>query len=647
MKKILFIPLVLLISCFTLKAADFYLMYDPNCMNRLVYRSQVGTELVKYSIQLNQKEQIMLEVPAEDQGRMQSFLPRQAFRCGNTFISQNLTSILQNTMNNVYLVKPVSNNGYRILPVRSYDYYLQEGNYLAYTGQQFRFTFSPTQATIGQDLSSNDPRGRVTFEGRIKYNCADALLFKQNSSLSSNASIDIVFVPQLGVVEQKSPQFNNTLQLVQVNDMAAATFLQQQFCPNNQMDPTAGLQDYGDGAFNQPSTDGMGSRGEPQQPTAKYHIVEKGETLYGIARKYDININDLRNWNGMKPNSSFLRTGTKLRVSTFTEEFSSRSVSSYDMPMSNRPTFKNNSNILPAWKTTSGLHIVKPGETLNSIAQMYGYTEERFRDFNNLAPNFSLREGQRLKTDHCIPNGTSNNINSFDPSNYNDNSFQPSQPDFNVNSPSGVESGNANFDDQFFNRNSRNDIYNFSPNREMNQGVSSPSSNQSEQFEPYSIFNNQSDNAGNMNTSKGGNNVNISPSQYDYQPSNSFGNPVPNTASPKTYDNSGSRREPFQDLNSPVPGVNPNSPGNQNSSMDRFNVSPPQNQNSQNNFRLGGTTEYYNTPGNAKRISHIVQQGETIETIARKYDIPLNRLLELNRMKRGDTVLPDQRIFLN
>ncbi len=650
MRKILFIPLFLLIGCFTLEAADFYLMYDPNCMNRLVYQSQVGAEIVKYSIQLSDKEQIMLEVPSEEQGRLQSFLPSQAFRCGNSFISQNLTGILQNKTNNVYLVKPASNNGYQILPVRSYDYYLQEGNYMAYNGQQFRFTFSPTQAAIGQDLSSNDPRGRVTFEGRIQYNCANALLFKQSSSLSPNASIDIVFVPQLGVVEQKSPQFNNTLKLVQVNDMATATFLQQQFCPNaNQITDNTGLTDYSKGAFQQPQppSDILDSRGEQQQKTAQFHVVEKGETLYGIARKYDVDIDNLRNWNDMAPNSSFLRTGTKLRVGPFTEDFSSRSVSNYDMPMNNRPVFKNQSSILPAWKTTSGIHVVKPGETLNSIAQMYGYTPERFRDFNNLAPNVRLREGQRLSSDHCITNGNAVNDNTFSPENYNDNSFQPSQPDFFIDKPSGAQQGNSNYDNQFFNRSARPGNYNFSSPGELNQDNTAPPSNQTETFEPYSIFNNEGNTNINSNTAKGGSNLNISPSQYDNMGSrnNSFGTPVPNTAAP-AIDNTGTRREPFQNFNSPVPGVNPSGPVNPNSNPNRFNVSPPT-KNDSNTFRLGGTTEFYNTPGSARRISHIVQQGETIETIARKYDIPLSRLLELNQMKRGDTVLPDQRIFLN
>ena len=644
----------MLIGCFTLEAADFYLMYDPNCMNRLTYRSQVGNETIKYSLQLNDNEQVMLEVGSEEQANVQSFLPRQAFRCGNSFISENLTSILQNSMNTVYLVKPAANNAYQIIPVKTYDYYLQEGNYLVYNGQQFRFSFSPTLAAVGQDLSSNDPRGKVQFEGRIKYNCADALLFKQSTDLSASSNTDVIFVPQLGVVEQKSLQFNNTIQLVQVNNMAINTFLQQ-FCAENQVNNnTAGLNNYGSGAFNNPQQDILNSRGQGQQQptgqqTAEYHAVEKGETLFGIARKFSIKIEDLRNWNDIASNSSFIKTGTKLRVSPFTNDFTSRSVSSYEAPFPNKPMFNNNSGLLPAWKTTSGVHVVKPGENLVSIAQMYGYTMDRFTDFNNLAPNTQLREGQILKTTDCeTTNNSTGAVNNNNTNTFN-STVQPSQPEFQYNNPS-VNDANANYDANFFTRGSQT-----TPQTTTNYNYSQPSNSTSspktDAFEPYSIFNNEGNTENNQLQT---NNLNISPSQYNApntNPVNSFGTPVPNTAAPK-INSSGNAREPFRDLNSPVPGVNTNSPTTSGNSLDRFNAAPPQNNNTQ-NFTMGGTTDYYNNnntannTGNAQRISHIVKQGETMDAIARKYNIPLQKLLDLNRMKRGESVLPNQRIYLN
>ena len=57
----------------------------------------------------------------------------------------------------------------------------------------------------------------------------------------------------------------------------------------------------------------------PQKPAAsvekKYHTVQKGETLYGISKKYGISVEELRKLNNLSKDPS-LRTGQKLLVSS-------------------------------------------------------------------------------------------------------------------------------------------------------------------------------------------------------------------------------------------------------------------------------------------------------------------------------------------
>lgn len=49
------------------------------------------------------------------------------------------------------------------------------------------------------------------------------------------------------------------------------------------------------------------------RPTV-YHVVEKGDTLYGISRKYDISLNDLLQLNNLKKTSA-IHPGEKLKLS--------------------------------------------------------------------------------------------------------------------------------------------------------------------------------------------------------------------------------------------------------------------------------------------------------------------------------------------
>jgi LysM repeat protein len=68
----------------------------------------------------------------------------------------------------------------------------------------------------------------------------------------------------------------------------------------------------------QPTAESKAKPPAPSKPTAsaekKYHTVQKGETLYGISKKYGISVEELRKLNNLSKDPS-LRTGQKLLVS--------------------------------------------------------------------------------------------------------------------------------------------------------------------------------------------------------------------------------------------------------------------------------------------------------------------------------------------
>ena len=51
-----------------------------------------------------------------------------------------------------------------------------------------------------------------------------------------------------------------------------------------------------------------------EAPPATYHVVKKGDTLGGIAKKYGRSVKQLMAWNGLK-NANTLRIGQRIRVS--------------------------------------------------------------------------------------------------------------------------------------------------------------------------------------------------------------------------------------------------------------------------------------------------------------------------------------------
>lgn len=99
----------------------------------------------------------------------------------------------------------------------------------------------------------------------------------------------------------------------------------------------------------------------------KTHTVQKGETLYSIAREYNINIKDLKDWNDLPDNN--LSVGQVL-VLKKTDTSSGTKESSND-----------NKNIKHSGKT----HTVSASETLYSISRTYDISVEDLKSWNNLS----------------------------------------------------------------------------------------------------------------------------------------------------------------------------------------------------------------------------------------------------------------------
>jgi membrane-bound lytic murein transglycosylase D len=104
------------------------------------------------------------------------------------------------------------------------------------------------------------------------------------------------------------------------------------------------------------------------------HTVQPKETLYAIARMYNIGVMDLVNWNDLD-----LQQGIKPgQVLKLTE----------NQPVKNEPA--------PEKILSEQVHEVKSSDTLYSIARQYGVTIKEIMDWNE-KKDFSLAVGEKLK----------------------------------------------------------------------------------------------------------------------------------------------------------------------------------------------------------------------------------------------------------
>lgn len=115
-------------------------------------------------------------------------------------------------------------------------------------------------------------------------------------------------------------------------------------------------------------------KGQPPKVTADgvVHKVAAKETLFSIARQYNVSVDDIKAWNNLKETSLNLGQEIVIRKKTITETVTE-----------------------PTSPTSASTHTVAPKETLFSIARQYGMTVSKLKEWNALDGN-ELKIGQVL-----------------------------------------------------------------------------------------------------------------------------------------------------------------------------------------------------------------------------------------------------------
>jgi LysM repeat protein len=131
---------------------------------------------------------------------------------------------------------------------------------------------------------------------------------------------------------------------------------------------------------------------KPQQPGAKLHRVEKGETLFSIATKYGVSVDDLKKWNNKTDNS--LALDEKLIVEDpeqYRKPDETPIVKNDEKKENNFKQDPKQQN--PEYDTL--FHVVKDGEDLYSISRQYEMTIIDIVALNEIQ-KYDLKPGTKL-----------------------------------------------------------------------------------------------------------------------------------------------------------------------------------------------------------------------------------------------------------
>ncbi len=587
----------------TVSAANLYILYDDACMDRLEYAYQNADDqssYIMYQVSTTPGEKIILEVGAESQ-TPQDFMPAQFIRCNNAVFDEQLVNAINSNIDEVHMVVRKGSR-YFISPINFAARLLINDNVILYDSPKYRFQFDRKMGTIGENIAYNNPKAEVFFEGKLENECSGAYLFHQYAEFDGNPHADIVLVPEVGIVEERSginaeDALNNTLRLEKVNGRKLERHLRRvcdgdytegESAPAEEAFATRAAQGDVTAKGGTPDSYGAEAYTRPRDPLANVdttpkavaqkpqtHKVQKGETLYRIAKNYGVTVDQVKAWNNKANNTIY--PGEMLQVAGRTAATAQpEGLTAKGGQVQSRPMPRYSANQPAASSQADKFHIVRAGETVASLALRYGYTEDRFRKINDLNPYEMVKIGQQIKIDHC--NCTDDGPSAYQQAQPRINAMAaPTQPgndlqakgpvpqSYNTVTPRVPQNSNTTgesfTDDRFGSQRPEEDLRN-TPYFLNRSSVQSPP-----------------------------------PASYSREQPSAYNTPA--------Y--------------TPKGGNTPTS----------YNTSVPQ------------------TQQNQVRTVYIVKEGDSLFNIARTYGTTAQRLREINNLEKNEVLIPYQRIYLN
>ncbi|TDD99678.1 LysM peptidoglycan-binding domain-containing protein [Flavobacterium cellulosilyticum] len=137
------------------------------------------------------------------------------------------------------------------------------------------------------------------------------------------------------------------------------------------------------------------SSSQTSQSSSTYYTVKKGDNLSAIAEKYDVSLEDLKEWNGLKSNS--VDYGINLKIIS-NENVASvvrnepkilKTTKEVVAETKNNKTDSSKKSIKADTLSTEAVayHVVQKGDNLGNIAKKYNVTIDELKEWNHISDN--------------------------------------------------------------------------------------------------------------------------------------------------------------------------------------------------------------------------------------------------------------------
>jgi LysM repeat protein len=412
-------------------------------MQRLEFaysNTKAGKEYLKYLFKVSDNERIIFDIGVASDVALSVVEPMNAILL-NAPNWQKLNDTLKEAIflgnQPIRLFIPLRLKQYSMATVYSIEWMNKQDN--KYISRNIDMSFILDMDKEELFTASDNLLQKV---GENKTGNCKTYLLRKNSSMIPTLYTDLTWSPDLGVIKETYSGNQGEYTLLRIQGVPLVEYManqcHQELTIHENTEKTAALR----------------AKGNDLLPAEeKIHIVEKGETLFGIAKKYQILPGDLMDYNptidpnklnigkpikipakkALIPNPEgtyVLKEGDNIEkismlfgithqvIKQWNPSFDTKVIGDLifikepinnlhqegvrtkgvDLAVVGKPNTAVKANW---WETTNGKHIVKADETISMLATAYGFTEERFRQMNGLLPHDNIKEGQQLITVVC------------------------------------------------------------------------------------------------------------------------------------------------------------------------------------------------------------------------------------------------------
>ncbi|MEM0993650.1 MAG: LysM peptidoglycan-binding domain-containing protein [Bacteroidota bacterium] len=351
--------------------AQRYVLFNPNCMERLKYdviNGYGGESYIIYTVELNDQEKVFLEV-GKDEGKSVNRIARAVITCNSASINKNMVNRINNNVGEKYAIVLKEGSGkFRVADVKAASYYKNTERGIEYVGKDYAFTYDSWKDTPSQNLADPNYGGRVFFVGNSQYECFEANTFSisTSSQADSDVGLDLTVIPEIGVLEYRTnlSGSNGTKRLATVNAKTFRSIVQDR-CQGRDFDP----------ALSNRNTDKVTPPVTTTTPP-KEELTARSDTRTSTPVTTS------------SSNNTTTTATTDYGMIARRTAGTTDNTAVYDRNTDNRITTNNTTS-------TSDVHVVAKGETLYRIAKKYGLSVARLQSLNRLNNN-TIFPGDRL-----------------------------------------------------------------------------------------------------------------------------------------------------------------------------------------------------------------------------------------------------------